>query len=79
MPIILINLYAIWPKSKDLYPTFLKATQPPSDLKSPQVSVKFARLACINIILFILKSGYSTTISHNVEDTGFSKYVVISS
>ena len=23
-------LYAIWPKSKDLYPTYLKATKPPS-------------------------------------------------
>ena len=23
-------LYAIWPKSRDLYPTYLKATRPPS-------------------------------------------------
>ena len=38
-------LYAIWPKSKDLYPTYLKATQPPKNLKRPQVSIKFARLA----------------------------------
>ena len=40
-------LYAIWPKSKDLYPTYLKATQPPSNLRTHQVSIKFARLACI--------------------------------
>ena len=24
------TLEAIWPKSKDLYPTYLKATKPPS-------------------------------------------------
>ena len=28
-------LYAIWPKSKDLYPTYLKATQSPSILRQP--------------------------------------------
>ena len=30
----------------DLYPIYLKATQPPSNLKTHQVSIKFARLAC---------------------------------
>ena len=40
-------LYAIWPKSKDLYPTYLKATQPPSYLRNQQVSIKFTRLAYI--------------------------------
>ena len=37
-------LYAIWPKSKDLYPTYLKATQPPSILGVNQVTSKLARL-----------------------------------
>ena len=37
-------LYAIWPKSKDLYPTYLKATQPPSILGKHQVTIKLARL-----------------------------------
>ena len=43
-------LYAIWPKSKDLYPTYPKATQPPRDLRTHQVSIKFARLALMNIL-----------------------------
>ena len=38
-------LYAIWPKSKDLYLTYLKATQPPRDLKNPLTSIQLARLA----------------------------------
>ena len=29
----------------DLYPTYLKATQPPRDLRTHQVSLKFTRLA----------------------------------
>ena len=41
-------LYAIWPKSKDLYPTYLKATKPPRDLRTHPVSIKFARLAYID-------------------------------
>ena len=32
-------LYAIWPKTKDLYPTYLKATQPPSILGKHQVII----------------------------------------
>ena len=40
-------LYAIWPKSKYLYPTYLTATQPPRDLRTNQVNLKFARLAFI--------------------------------
>ena len=42
-------LCAIWPKSKDLYPTYLKATQPSKDLRTHQLSLKFARLACIQL------------------------------
>ena len=42
---VLLFLYAIWPKSKDLYPTYLEATQPPSDLRSHQVNINFTRLA----------------------------------
>ena len=34
---------------KDLYPTYLKATQPPSNLRTHQVIIKFARLAFIYI------------------------------
>ena len=37
-------LYAIWPKSKDLYPTYLKATRPPRILGIHQVTIKLARL-----------------------------------
>ena len=49
-------LYAIWPKSKDLYPTYLKATQPPSDLRNHQVSIKFTRLA----YMFTLFTSFTT-------------------
>ena len=38
-------LYAIWPNSKDLSPTYLKATQPPSISGKHQVTIKLARLA----------------------------------
>ena len=37
-------LYAIRPKSKDLYPTYLKATRPPRILGIHQVTIKLARL-----------------------------------
>ena len=37
-------LYAIWTKSKDLYPTYLKATQPPIILGKHRVTISLARL-----------------------------------
>ena len=37
-------LYAIWPKSKDLYPTYRKATQLPRILWIHPVTTKLARL-----------------------------------
>ena len=48
-------LHAIWPKSEDLHPTYLKATQPPSTRDTPLVTIEhvrqvtqIARLALIN-------------------------------
>ena len=48
-------LYAIWPKSKDLHPTYLKATKPPSvqeihlvTNKTLKAVTRIARLACID-------------------------------
>ena len=51
-------LYAIWPQSKDLYPTYLKATKPPSvwDIhlvtnKTLKMVTPIAMLACIDVSL----------------------------
>ena len=51
-------LYAIWPKSKDLYPTYLKATL--------RTLTQFARLACIRVKVqkrFTVTKGISTFVT----------------
>ena len=49
-------LYEIWPKSKDLYPTYLKAIKPPSvwdihlsDQQSTKGGTRIARLAYMTV------------------------------
>ena len=57
-------LYAIWLKSKDLYPTYLKATQPPSILGKHQVTIKLARLATPKTRLAFMNMALINNVMH---------------